>query len=200
MNYHLLPAIARSIGCGWQPQRWEWTQYLKDNNLQPKDLLSDAVHLNERGKWLMAELMERFLVYLPDEPKTEGEDMVKTYEVGRDIRWQENRLTLEFEGNRVVALAAAGTGGAARVLIDGKSPSEFPTCYTFTRPSGTPHIGWPAIKRIGWEKPVVIEEWTATLSGFNDAHDDFTFSIRGSVTGAMGKAPRNRSSSARADA
>jgi len=187
MNYHLLPPIAQKYGCAWQPQRWEWVQYLKDNNLQPKDLLSDAVHLNERGKWLMAELMKRFLVYLPNEPKGEWQDMVKTFEVGKDVQWRGNKLTLEFEGNRVVALAAPGKSGSARILIDGKKPSEFPSCYTFTRPSGTPHIGWPAVKKFGWEKPVVVEEWTAQLSGFNEAQDDFTFSVSGSVTGPDGE-------------
>ncbi len=187
MNYHLLPAIARKYGCAWHPQRWEWVQYLKDNNLQPKDLLSDAVHLNEHGKWLTAELMKRFLVHLPDEPRDEWQDRVRTFEVGKDIRWDGNRLKLEFEGNRVVALAAPGNGGTAGILIDGKKPGEFPSCYTVTRPSGTPHIGWPAIKRIGRENPVVIEEWTARLTGFNEAQDDFTFAVTGSVTGADGE-------------
>lgn len=187
MNYHLLPAIAAKYRCAWQPQRWEWVQYLKDNNLQPQDLLSDAVHLNERGKWLAAELLKRFLVHLPDEPKEEWQDMVRTFEVGRDVRWQGGKLTLEFEGNRVVALAGPGRGGTARVLIDGKKPSEFPSCTAVTRPSGTPHVGWPAIKRIGWENPRVVEEWTARLSGFNDAQDDFRFSVSGSVTGPDGE-------------
>jgi hypothetical protein len=188
MNYHLLPAIAQKYRCAWHPQRWEWVQYLKDNNLQPKDLLSDAVHLNERGKWLTAELMKRFMVHRPDEPRDEWQDMVKTFEVGREIRWDGRTLRLEFEGNRVVALAAAGgKGGLARVLIDGKKPSEFPDCYTVTRPGGTPHVGWPALKRIGREKPPVLEEWTAKLTGFNEAQDDFQFSVTGSVTGADGE-------------
>lgn len=146
------------------------------------------MHLNERGKWLTAELMKRFLVYLPNEPKDEWQDMVRTFEVGKNVRWDGRKLTLEFEGNRVVALAAPGKGGGwARVLIDGKKPCEFPTCYTFTRPSGTPHVGWPAVKRIGWEKPVIVEEWTAKLTGFNDAQDDFQFTVSGSVTGADGE-------------
>lgn len=186
MNHWFLPQIAQNYGCALQPQRNEWAQYMRDNNLEPSDLLTDTVHLNEHGKWLMAELMKRFLIYLPDEPQDEWKDLAKTYVVGKDVKWQGNKLTLEFDGNRVVALADSGTTGTAQVLVDGKKPSEFPECYTFTRPSSTKYIGWPAIMKITWQKPPILEEWTATFSDFNDKHDDFKFSVTGSVTGFDG--------------
>jgi hypothetical protein len=186
MNYWYLPEIARKYKCALQPQRDEWAQYLMDYNLQPEQLLIDSVHLNEHGKWLMAELMKRFLVYLPDETQDEWKDLVKTYVVGKDVKWQGNKLTLDFQGNRVVALAAEGSEGTAQVMIDGKKPSEFPECYTFTRPSGTKNIGWPAIMRISWQKPPVLEEWTVTFSDFNAENDDFKFTVTGSVTGFDG--------------
>ncbi len=187
MNYFLLPAIANRYQCSWQPQRWEWVDYLKDNNLQPPALLKDKVHLNEHGRWLMANLLKRYLVYLADEPQDEWQDLVKTYQVGKDIHWQGNRLTLSFTGNRIVALADNKSGGSAIVLIDGKKPSEHPECYTYTRPSGTPGIGWPAIKKISWHNPPVSETWQATCSNFNNKQDEFTFTIKGSVTGDDGK-------------
>lgn len=186
MNHWFLPGFAKKYGCAFQPQRQEWAQYLKDNNLEPEALLKDSVHLNDHGKWLMARLLERFMVYLPDEPKDEWHDLVKTYVVGRDVKWDGDRLRLDFDGNRVVALAAPGPAGKAQVLIDGKKPSAFPECYTFTRPSGTAGVGWPAIEKITWEKPPVIEEWTATCSDFNNAQDEFNFSVEGSVTGPDG--------------
>ena len=186
MNYWFLPQIARKYGCALQPQRDEWVQYMRDNGMEPGELLTDTVHLNEHGKWLMAELMKRFLIYLPDEPQDEWKDLVKTYVIGKDINWQDNRLTLEFEGNRVVALAANGSSASAQVLMDGKKPSEFPECYTFTRTSGTRNIGWPAIMKITWQEPPILEEWTATFSDFNDEHDDFKFTVKGSVTGFDG--------------
>ncbi len=186
MNYFLLPAIAEKYRCAWQPQRWEWVDYLKANNMQPKDLLTDTVHLNKQGRWLMAELLKRFLVYLPDAPRSEWEGMVTTYEVGKDVKWRDGQLKLSFDGNRVVALTGKGPGGKASVAIDGTSVSEHPECYTFTRPSGTPFIGWPAIKKITWKTPPVLETWEAVCSGFNDAHDEFTFTVKGSVTGPDG--------------
>jgi hypothetical protein len=186
MNNWYLPEIAKKYNCALQPQRDEWVQYMKDNNLEPKALLSDTVHLNEHGKLLMAELMKRFMVYLPDEPQDEWKDTVRTFVVGKDLDWYDNRLTLEFEGNRVVALAAEGPVGTAQVLVDGKKPEEFPECYTFTRPSGTKNIGWPAIMKFTWQNPPVLEEWTATFSDFNTEHNDFKFTITGSVTGFDG--------------
>ena len=186
MNYWILPQIAQNYNCALQPQRDEWTQYMRSHNLEPAQLLTDSVHLNEHGKWLMAELMKRFLILLPEEPQNEWKDMVKTYVVGKDVNWQNGKLTLEFEGNRVVALAGSGAGGSALVLIDGKRPGEFPECYTFTRPSGTKNIGWPAIMKISWQTPPVLEEWTAIFHEFNAKHDDFKFTVTGSVTGFDG--------------
>jgi hypothetical protein len=186
MNYWFLPGFAAKYGCALQPQRWEWVRYLKDNQLEPKALLKDGVHLNEHGRWLMAELLKRFLVHLPDESRDEWKGLVQEHVIGRDVDWDGDRLRLEFEGNRVVALAGPGPEGAARVLIDGKSPAEFPECYAFTRPSGTGGVGWPAVKRISWETPPMVEEWTAEFHDFNDAQTEFRFSISGSVTGADG--------------
>lgn len=186
MNYFILPAIAEKYQCSWQPQRWEWVDYLKDNNLQPADLLKDSVHLNEQGRWLMAELLKRYLVYLPDEPQDQWKDMVKTYTVGKDIHWEDNRLTLKFEGNRAVALAGTGASGNASVLIDGRNISEHPECYTFTRPGGTPGVYWPCIKKISWQKAPVLESWEAVCTGFNANQDEFTFTVKGSVTGPDG--------------
>jgi len=186
MNHFILPAIAVKYRCSWQPQRWEWVDYLKDNQLQPADLLKDSVHLNEQGRWLMAQLLKRYLIYLPDEPRDEWQDMVRTYRVGQDVRWQNGKLALTFTGNRVVALAGTGPVGKASILIDGKKPSEHPECYTFTRPSGTPTIGWPAIKKITWRQSPLLESWEATCRDFNDDHTEFTFSVAGSQTGFDG--------------
>ena len=186
MNYFLLPAIAEKYHCSWQPQRWEWVDYLKEYNLQPEALLTDSVHLNEQGRWLMAELLKRYLVYMPNEPKDQWQNMVRTYIVGKDVDWEGNKLTLQFEGNRVVALAGGGSMGKASIFVDGRKVSGHPECHTFTRPSGTPGVGWPAIKKISWNKPLLIEDWQVECSNFNDKQDDFTFTIRGSKTGSDG--------------
>ncbi|HPD15140.1 MAG TPA: SGNH/GDSL hydrolase family protein [Planctomycetota bacterium] len=187
MNYTFLPAYAARYGCQLSRIRESWKQYLADRALKPQQLLRDGVHLNEHGEFLMAELVNQELVYRPDLPQDEWKGLVRDYAVGDDVKWEGDRLTLEFEGNRVVALAEPTGGGKCRVLLDGRRPSEFPELYYHARPTGTANIGWPAIKAIGHEKPLVLEEWTATCTGFNDAADEFRFSVVGSVTGPDGE-------------
>lgn len=189
MSFDLIPGFARKYGCYLMDIRTPWREYLEKNGFQPKQFLSDDVHLNDNGKWLLASLIEQRLVYRPDLPADDWKNMVRTYTVGKDLNWQDGKLTLEFTGNRVDALSAwtgQGQAGAADVLIDGKKPSEFPVLYYHARPSGTPKIGWPAIMRISSEKPMAVETWTLTAHDFNDAADQFKFELSGSVTGPDG--------------
>jgi len=186
MNYTFLPSYAEKYGCQLAHIRESWKRYLGDHGLKPQELLRDGVHLNAHGEFLMAQLVCQELVHRPDLPPDAWKGLARTYAVGRDVQWKGDRLTLEFEGNRVVALAGAGGRRAAQVLVDGRKPSDFPQLYYHARPSGTAGVGWPAIQRIAAEKPLVLEEWTATFTGFNDAQDDFRFSVAGSVTGPDG--------------
>jgi len=187
MSYELVPAIARKYGCYLMDIRTEWRRYLEANGLAPSALLRDGVHLNEHGNYLLAELIKRRLVYNPALPDDAWRDMVRTYQVGTDLRWEGGRLVLEFEGNRVDAIAAAAEPrGPARVLIDGKKPSEFPELYAITRPSGTANIGWPAVTRVSYERPLILETWTARITEINDAADEFRFEVLGSRTGPDG--------------
>ena len=60
-----LPALAERHGLGlvhvWEP----WGEYLRRHGLQAKDLLSDDVHLNDRGNFLLADLVSRHLLPPP---------------------------------------------------------------------------------------------------------------------------------------
>lgn len=187
MNHWFLPGFAKKYRCALQPQREEWVAYLRAHGLEPAALLRDTVHLNPHGKWLMARLLERFLVHRPDVEEIDWPDRVRTLVVGEDVHWKGDRLVVEFEGNRVVALAGAGARGRARVLVDGRPPSAFPECHAVTRPSGTAGVGWPAVMRIGWNVLPIVEEWTATVRGFDAEQKDFELSVRGSVTGPDGE-------------
>jgi len=187
MNYTYLPAYAKKYGCQLGRVRESWKRYLAEHKLEPKQLLRDGVHLNEHGEFLMAELVKQELVYRPDLPQDAWRDMVRTFEVGKDVQWQDGRLILEFEGNRVDLVAGDGKKAAVPILVDGKKPSAFPACTIHTRPSSTAGVGWPAIQCIGNEKPLLLEEWTVTCRGFNDTQDEFTFSVAGSKTGPDGE-------------
>jgi hypothetical protein len=198
MNNRFLPEIAKKYGCGLVDVRSGWLDYLKANHLEPKALLVDGVHLNDHGNYLMAELVKRYLVYRPDLAKAEaaaGNDLVRTFAVGKDITWKDGRLTLPFDGNRVDVVAsadrdakappAAAAAPAARVLVDGKAPSLFPEMYRITRPTPNP---WSplALTRVDHAKPLVAEDWTLEITSVAPDSTRWSYTVAGSVTGPDG--------------
>ena len=178
---------ARKYDCGTVDIRPAWKRYLKANDLTPPDLLRDGVHLNDHGCFLLAELIKPYLVYRPELP-ADPNGMVRTYVVGEDVHWQDGHLTLEFTGNRVDLIAGEPSDepGAARVRIDGRRPSQFPEAYAITRPSAIHNI-WPAVIRISWEKPLILEDWTCRILESDEMGSRFTFEVVGSKTGPDGR-------------
>jgi hypothetical protein len=186
MNNVFLPQFAKKYGGALLDVRGAWLEYLRANTLEPKDLLKDGVHLNDHGNYLLAEIVKRHLVHRPDLPADAWRDRVRTLEVGKDVQWKGGKLVLEFEGNRVDAIAAkAGAKKAAEVRIDGKKPSEFPECYRITRPSPGP---WSPmfVSRVDHEKPLVLEDWTLKVASVQPDGKTFTFEVKGSATGEDG--------------
>ena len=187
MNHHLLPEIAKKYGCGMADVRSRWLDYLKTNKLEPKALLKDDVHLNDFGNYLLAEIVKSNLVYQPAAPQESWKGMVRTLDIGKDAVWKDGKLSLEFEGNRIDAIAAkADSAGCAQILIDGKKPSEFPELYVIARPSATQTGYWPGILRVSHEKPLILEDWTVKITEVNDEANTFKFEVTGSKTGADG--------------
>lgn len=190
-----LPQIAQKYESELIEIREPWKQYLKDNGLKPNDLLSDDAHLNDHGNFLLGSLVKRQLRYNPKFPTDSWKDLVKTYVVGKDVKWKNGKLVLEFEGNRVDAIAAKTTNSKShqgRILIDGKPPSQFPELYTITRPSQVIGVDWPAILQVSWEKPLIIEDWTAQITEINEDASQFKFEVKGSKTGFDGSGVSDR--------
>lgn len=187
-SFHWLAQIAEKYGCELMEIRRPWRQYLKDNNLQPKALLSDNIHLNEQGNFLLANLVKPHLRYNPDFPNDLWKNLVRNYQVGTDVQWKDRQLVLEFEGNRIDAIATNNNinSASARILIDGKKPSEFPEPYTITRPSNAVGVDWPAIIQVSSEKPLIVEDWTAKITEINQDSSQFKFEVFGSKTGHDG--------------
>ncbi|RPH39370.1 MAG: SGNH/GDSL hydrolase family protein, partial [Planctomycetota bacterium] len=153
MNNVFLPDYAKKYRCGLADVRTGWVGYLKANGLQPKALLSDDIHLNDHGCFVMSELVKRYLVHKPELLTDDARGSVRTLEVGKDVQREGQSLKLPFEGNRVDLLAAKGAGGTAKILIDGKKPSEFAECVAFTRTSPSQSWWGPALLRVSSEKP-----------------------------------------------
>ncbi|MBM3845361.1 MAG: SGNH/GDSL hydrolase family protein [Verrucomicrobia bacterium] len=192
MNHNWLPSLAKKYGAELCDQRALWKAYLRENNLEPKTLLKDSVHLNAHEEWFMAECVKAYLRYDPKLGPSPAEGWVKTYEVGKDLRWMNGKLRLEFQGNCVEVVCKPGTAGPAAVRIDGRKPSEFPELYGFTRavtqPSGKWLVKWPVIAPIGAEKPLLIEDWTLAARRVDAANEKlFSFALTGSKTGSDGE-------------
>jgi hypothetical protein len=181
MSTKLLPEIARKYGAELADIRTPWKAYLKDNGLDAQKLLGDAVHLNDHGNFLMAELVKRHLRYDPKLPAQQNvKDVVPA--------WKDGLLRLDFEGNRVEAVVDGPAGGSASLRIDGKAPAEIPEAYAFTRPNDVPGWVWVTgvLQRVDWEKPRVAEDWTLRIKDWKGPKD-FTYAVIGSKTGPDGE-------------
>jgi hypothetical protein len=188
MNDVFLPQLAKKYACGLADVRGQWLDYLKANALEPKALLSDDVHLNDHGCFVMAEIVKRYLVHKPELLGDEARSSVRTVEIGKDAAWRGNSLKLDFEGNRVDLIAApSGSAGTARILIDGKKPSEFPELVAFTRTSLSQSRWGPALLRVSSEKPREVESWTLKILEVDDQAERLKFSLTGSKTGPDGE-------------
>lgn len=190
MNYVHLPSVATKYNTGLEDQRNAWKRYLRDNNLHAPQLLQDGVHPNARGNFVMAEFAKAYLVRRPEEKLDPmNTDAVRTLVVGRDVRLNGGKLSLPFEGNRVDVIFKPGAraGGApASVRVDGRKPSEIGELYSFTRALSTPGGKWPVILKMGWQKPLQVEDWAMEVTRDPQNDKRFTFSLSGSKTGPDG--------------
>lgn len=193
MNEERLPEIARTYGCGLVDIRGAWLRYLNANHLEPRALLKDDVHLNAQGCFVMARIVEQYLVYRPELAKKETAPTappVRDIAIGKDVKWQNGHLTLEFTGNRVDLLPAAGAkGGHVQIRIDGKAPSEHGECYAFTRPTPNPWVAPLALARVDHNSPLLAEDWTLKVTAVEGADPKtatWRYDVSGSQTGPDG--------------
>lgn len=203
MNNHVLPDTARKYGCGIVDIRGQWLDYLRTNHVEPKALLSDDVHLNAWGNFLMARLISRYLVYRPELADTVDKNSVQTLVIGRDIRWRNGRLTVPFTGNRVdlvmdtpVKPTSDGKDSHIEILVDGKKPSAFAEAYSFTRPQPNP---WSPLALVRVDKgtnntapfvssqtPDAPETWTLTITDVSPDFKTWDYTLSNALTGADG--------------
>jgi hypothetical protein len=176
MSTKLLPEIAKKYGAELADIRSPWKSYLKDNAFDAQKLLSDAVHLNDHGNFLMAELVKR---HLRHDPKLPAQEHVKDVVAPA---WKDGVLRLEFDGNRVDAVVDGP--GKATLTIDGKAPDV----YAYTRPNDVPGWVWVTgvLTRVDWEKPRVAEDWTLKLTEYKGPKE-FKYAVSGSRTGPDGE-------------
>jgi hypothetical protein len=192
MSYFILPSLAEKYKCDIINIRDPWKTYLRDNRLEPNDLLKDGIHLNDYGNFVMAELVKPLFMYkskFPSDPlKLETETSVKA-----DPMFRNDTLFLPFEGNRVDLVyfpELLKTRDTVSITVDGQKPSSFQGTYYMTRPYSNNGKSWPwdlpAMICVGHSVPWINEEWSLLFTKAKPPFKDFSFRISGSVTGADG--------------
>jgi hypothetical protein len=187
-NHVFYPDLSRRYGTELADVRGLWRQYLKDHKLRVEDLMADAIHQNDHGDYLMAEVVKAHLRHRPDLPADAWRDRVTTHAVGPDVRWEDGKLALPFDGNRVDLLFRPGAAGSpVAVRVDGRRPSELPELYLPTRTYNvTPAEKKPVLLRVGATAPRVVEEWTLAATEFSPDRKHLKYVVSGSVTGDDG--------------
>jgi len=125
--------------------------------------------------------------------------MVKTYVVGKDVFFKKGTLNIEFEGNKIEFISSelSDKHDAADILIDGKKPSDFTECYSFTRPNAGRGFPWntPSFYHITNNTPLQLEDWKLTITSIDSTlntskntytYTNWSFKVEGSKTGFDG--------------
>lgn len=186
-----LPALCARYGLALLDVRAAWKAYLAQNQLKPGKLLSDNVHLNDHGNYVMAQIVQRYLEALPNRAE-EPANTVQVLRSGRDFSSKNGTIRLPVTGNRidVVWNAAADPAQPVAVTIDGQQPSTHLAGYYYSRPALKPtgfflnRIGQLLVIRLGG-KPQA-EDWTLTVTAVDTIRQQLQFSVSGSRTGEDG--------------
>ncbi len=184
-----LPSICDKYGLALMDVRSVWKAYLKDNNLDLKDLLIDGVHLNAHGNYLMGSIIKKYFASMHEAEAAVR--YVKSKSTGKDFKVKRNKVVIPVTGNRIdlVWKRKPETSSKVGVLIDGKKPSFFKNCYYYTRPALDTNS---FLKKIGQLLAMKLsdkareEEWTMAVIWVDSIKQQIGFSLKGSLTGEDG--------------
>jgi hypothetical protein len=185
-----LPTLCAKYDLALIDVRAGWKVYLKQNQLEPQALLTDNVHLNDHGNYLMAEIIKHHLKALP--PTAKPSPVVRVLRTGADFTVRDNTLRLPLTGNRIDLVwgPSASPDGASTVLVDGQKPSTLLGCYYSTHPSRQPngffltHMGQVLTVELGGQPQA--EEWTLIITEVDTVRQQLRFRLHGSQTGDDG--------------
>lgn len=195
MSYEYLPEYAQIYHCELITVRDEWKDYLSENSLAPSALLKDAVHLNNHGNYLMAEIVKPYLRY-DSEWEPDPDSLTTEYVEGEDFQWNADTLLLAFAGNRLDVVFGTLTTNypdSLEVYVDNQLPSVFQGCYHFTRPYDDQNHCFPwcmgTMFQLENHTSLLDEVWTCHFtkvqySGTTSVY--FEFEVSGSKTGYDG--------------
>ncbi|MCL2664349.1 MAG: SGNH/GDSL hydrolase family protein [Defluviitaleaceae bacterium] len=179
MSYELLPAIAKRHGAQVADIRTPWRKYFEDTGLSPQGLLSDGGHLFDTGQEFMFRLIRQFFVY---NSAAKIEERCTFIPVCKDD-WKNGKLAVQFDGNRVEAVAGSGLQHPCEVRIDGRKPSETPEAYIRTAENNGIYSKLGIVEFVS---PPGEQKFTITLKTYTDPLN-FSYTVEGSETGFEGE-------------
>ncbi|WP_128548249.1 SGNH/GDSL hydrolase family protein [Larkinella soli] len=185
-----LPALCRTYGLGLLDVRSAWKAYLNRHQLEAKALLSDNVHLNEHGNFVMAEIIRHYLESLNGRTPAPS-PAVRTLLPGREVAVRKDRVQISFTGNRIDLEMNPAGPATITARLDGADLTVHPAGYFHTRPALRPdgffltHIGLPLTLRLGGQPRE--EDWTMTITSVDSVRQQLRFRVSGSLTGEDGE-------------
>ncbi|MEI6072821.1 MAG: hypothetical protein WCS31_13585 [Verrucomicrobiae bacterium] len=189
-----------------------WKKFLQTHALSRRDVLADGIHPNYLGGSLLGHLVLRHFRFNENAPSF-WTSTVRTYEAAKPLvdkdseislvgNWRlledgieagktTDSLKMAFTGNRVDLVVPAVTSkekwGSAKILIDGKSPSQFPECYASTRARcDFAPDSRPGFRYVKLGPDPVAENWILKISNLSDDLKTFDYEFVGSKTGSDG--------------
>lgn len=186
-----LPALCNTYGLALLDVRAAWKAYLRQHQLAPAALLSDNVHLNDHGNYLMAQIISRYLEALPRQPSAPV-TTVQTLRRGHDFAPKKDRIQLPINGNRIDLVWKEGTAKRQplSVTVDNQPPDNQLYSYYYTRPTLRStgaflnQMGQLLAMQLGGRPQA--EDWTLTVTAVDTIRQQLQFSVRGSQTGDDG--------------
>jgi hypothetical protein len=199
----LMKSLAAQYGGEVADVRALWKETLSKENTVPSDYTKDAIHLNDRGGALLGQAVvarfqknpaasEEWKKRIHTLPLDEAHPGV-TYDADR---WKGERgglvstgtspLRIAFTGNRVDLIGLAGTGGRAKILLDGQTPSTVHDTLSAGRSSKSPGAWWPAVTQVTLGDSVVPQMFSMKFRDVAPDGSSFAYDVSGSVSGDEG--------------
>lgn len=199
----LIKTLAAKYGYEVADARALWKETLEKEKTTPRDYTTDLIHLNEKGGALLGRaLVSRFQknsaasddwkkrvhTVALDTPRAEisHEGGGWKIENGGLVSTGTEPLRLEFTGNRVDLIGLVGTGGSAKILLDGKVPSTVRDTLAAGRSSRSPGAWWPTLTQVKLGEVAVPQTYTMNFSDVSPDGSVFAYDVMGSVSGEEG--------------
>jgi hypothetical protein len=192
MSYHKIPGFARKYALAVEQQRAWWRDYLLETHSDPKEFLTEDIHLNKKGKVLMARFFNRYFDNLVESWSGQQEHNVTSIAVN-EADHPNGQETLHFDGSRIELISSKQLSTWPGVTVDGEAPNDLDGCYLVTRASSIETVpDWPTVRHIELRHDHVAEDWTATVTQISPDQKTFAFTVKASKTGDEGSGDSSR--------